>query len=213
MLSLLISLDHRLFFLINHTIQHSVLDDVLAGLSAMGGWTVGLLTLTLLATEGRRWLVRHLLVLMLFLVMTVAVNDYLKRVIDRPRPTIVFREEPRDADGPLLRVLEADPPHLFAFPSGHSMTAFFMLVYAGQRRRALRLWLLLIATGIAVGRVYVGVHFPLDCLAGSLIGASGALLASTVFHRLEGILWTSHPCLKTGPPPTTVDPSADVRSA
>lgn len=202
MLSLLISLDHLFFFLINRGMQHPVMDDVFHGLSSMGGWTVGLITLFLLATEGRRLLARHLLVLVLFLVMTAAVNEYLKRVIDRPRPTVVFQSEPRDADGPRLRVLEVDPPRRYAFPSGHSMTAFFMLVYAGQRRRALRPWLWLVAAGIAMGRVYVGVHFPLDCLAGSLIGASGAWLASTVFHRLEGILWI--PCRD----PLTATPTA-----
>ncbi len=210
MLSLLVSFDHWLFFLVNHTLQHRAIDDVFQGLSSMGGWTVGLLTLTLLATEGRRWLGRHVLVLMLFLVMTATVNDYLKRAIDRPRPTAVFRAEPRDDDGPLLRVLEVDAPRRHSFPSGHSMTGFFMMVYAGQRRHTFRPWLLLVATGIAVGRVYVGVHFPLDCLAGSMIGASGALIASTVLNRLEGILWTPHQT--TGSPSAAVMADATVNA-
>ncbi len=190
-LDLLIELDHKLFFLINHTLHHRALNSFFAGLSSLGGWTIGLFTLVLLATEGKRQLGRHCLVLFLFLGMTAAVGKYMKETIDRPRPTAVFAENPSNSEGPLLRVLEKNAPQSYAFPSGHSLTAFFMLVYAGQRRRSFRPWLLLLAGGIALARVYVGVHFPLDCLAGALIGSLGALLASATFHRLEERLWIS----------------------
>lgn len=190
MLNLFTNLDHRLFFLINHTLHHRALDSIFEGLSSLGGWTVGLLTVFLLATEGKRALGRHVMVLVVFLAMTATVNTHLKQSFARPRPTAVFEFEPANADGPLLRVLELNPPRRNAFPSGHSMTAFFMLVYAGRRFRPLQPWLLLLAGGIAISRVYVGVHFPSDCLAGSLTGAGGALLASAVFKRLEQRIWS-----------------------
>ncbi len=189
--ALLESMDHALFWLINRTMHHRSIDAVFEGLSSLGGWTVGLITLTLLAAEGRRSLGRHVLVILVFLTITAVVNRYLKETIDRPRPTVVFASEPADADGPWLRVLELNPPRRNAFPSGHSMTAFFLLVYAGRRKRHFQTGLLILATGIALSRVYVGVHFPADCLAGALVGTLGALLAAATFKRLEKRLWTA----------------------
>jgi len=61
-----------------------------------------------------------------------------------------------------------------SFPSGHSATAFslfFMLLLASDGRRpilAIVLCMLAVLTGYS--RIYLGLHFPEDVLAGSLIG-------------------------------------------
>jgi undecaprenyl-diphosphatase len=60
----------------------------------------------------------------------------------------------------------------FSFPSGHSSGAFLLatclaIVYGGPVT-AMYLW----ATGVAVSRVILGVHFPGDTLAGAVMGTS-----------------------------------------
>lgn len=68
------------------------------------------------------------------------------------------------------------PDHLpsqNSFPSGHSVTAFTALVLMGLQlqHRSLWLWLLpLLWMLVALSRVCVGAHFPLDVLAGGLLG-------------------------------------------
>lgn len=73
-------------------------------------------------------------------------------------------------------------PHHRTFPSGHSQTAFGVAVFiALMFKRHAAPWLLWAAV-VALSRVYLGVHFPLDIVAGSLIGALAAFL---VFRKQE----------------------------
>lgn len=70
-----------------------------------------------------------------------------------------------------------------SFPSGHATTAFAIggLFYLGIRSPALRVAILVLATGAALSRSVVGVHWPLDILAGAfggwLAAVAGLLLA------------------------------------
>ncbi len=66
----------------------------------------------------------------------------------------------------------------FSFPSGHSSAAFLLatalLVVYGGPVIAMFLW----ASGVALSRVLLGVHFPGDTVAGALMGSSIALLCA-----------------------------------
>ncbi|WP_322922388.1 undecaprenyl-diphosphatase [Paenibacillus campi] len=67
-----------------------------------------------------------------------------------------------------------------SFPSDHALGSFIIAMTIWQfRRRAGWLWLLL-AFAIAFSRVWTGVHYPGDVLAGALIG----ILVSVLVHRL-----------------------------
>lgn len=89
----------------------------------------------------------------------------LKHAFHRPRPTPFF--------GSL--------PHSYSFPSGHALFSFcFYGVLAGvltARMRSPRLraivWIVAAALVVAIGlsRIYLGVHYPSDALAGYLAAA------------------------------------------
>jgi undecaprenyl-diphosphatase len=75
-----------------------------------------------------------------------------------------------------------------SFPSGHSATSFacaMVLAAAAPRLRGLFYGL---AALIAFSRLYNGDHFPLDVLAGSVLG----LLVATALLRLGAIRRRSH---------------------
>ena len=88
----------------------------------------------------------------------------------RPRP---FVAHPR-------AVLEltrhaADP----GFPSDHATAAFAIAVSVLVFRRRLGFLYLVAAAVIAIARVFAGVHYPGDVLAGALVGTGAALLVRT----------------------------------
>ena len=62
----------------------------------------------------------------------------------------------------------------YSFPSSHAANHFAMAVMLfftlGKVLKRTKILLILWAASIAFGQVYVGVHFPLDVLMGSLLG-------------------------------------------
>lgn len=89
-----------------------------------------------------------------------------KRLSPRSRPYQVL---PQARTGP--RPLR-DP----SFPSGHTTAAFAMLTPWMIASPALIPLLLPIGAGVALSRVYFGLHYPSDTVAGMLLGSATALL-------------------------------------
>lgn len=92
----------------------------------------------------------------------LATNLTIKPLVERPRPWL---------DWPIVPLVAEDDPN--SFPSGHTCAAFA----AGMAwARALpwrwgRLAAVVLAVLMGLSRLYVGVHYPSDVLAGALIGA------------------------------------------
>ncbi len=84
----------------------------------------------------------------------------LKRVVGRRRPC---HQEPH-CWAKLL------PPDQFSFPSGHSITAFAVVVPLSHFYPAAEPGLLFIAFNVAISRIMVGMHFLSDVVAGVLLG-------------------------------------------
>ncbi|HEY1274795.1 MAG TPA: phosphatase PAP2 family protein [Thermoleophilaceae bacterium] len=102
------------------------------------------------------------------------VVDVLKNAFDRPRPSV--------AD-PALGSLTAVPSNP-SFPSGHSATAFAAATAVAILCPRLRVPALTIAAAVALSRLYLRVHFPLDVLAGSLIGIALGAACGLLVERL-----------------------------
>jgi undecaprenyl-diphosphatase len=108
-------------------------------------------------------------VLLALLVAQLVVDWAIKPLVARPRPFVAV---------PASRVVGTYRPPTFAFPSGHAALSFAaatVLAFAVPRRRAI--WFTLAAL-IAVSRVYIGVHYPLDVLCGATIGVGVGVLVS-----------------------------------
>ncbi|GJM80520.1 hypothetical protein HMSSN139_30160 [Paenibacillus sp. HMSSN-139] len=62
-----------------------------------------------------------------------------------------------------------------SFPSGHTTAIFSVTVPFMAAAPGLILVLLPVALLVAVSRIYLGLHYPSDTLAGAVIGSSVAL--------------------------------------
>ena len=150
-------------------------------LTALGGTTVlALISASVVAyllLRGRR---ASALFLTVAVFGGVAVTSLAKLGFSRPRPDLV----PHGVD-----VSTA------SFPSGHSMmAAVTYLTLAVMLTRVEESWRLrvfvialaaIVSVLVGVSRVYLGVHWPSDVLAGWSLGAAWALLVSLVAHWLE----------------------------
>ncbi|MFC1497230.1 phosphatase PAP2 family protein [Verrucomicrobiota bacterium] len=182
-MSFLVQLDHRLFFLINNGLGCEWLDDIFHDITWLGGWTIGIVALAFLAETGKKIFLRHLLVLFVALLCLSPVNTLLKKTINRSRPARAFQEQIEE--GTVNVRVVGERLRKKSLPSGHSALAFFFMTYVGFYKRAYRFWALLLASLIAFSRVYVGAHFPADCVAGALLGILGGWLAWKAFLYLS----------------------------
>ncbi|HKI05097.1 MAG TPA: phosphatase PAP2 family protein [Thermoanaerobaculia bacterium] len=86
----------------------------------------------------------------------------------------------------------AENPDAFSFPSGHTAVAFAVAAAFGGQ--PLGVLVLSLAAGIAVSRVYLGAHYPLDVAAGMLVGTlagTAAKLLVVQYPLLEFVGYAS----------------------
>jgi undecaprenyl-diphosphatase len=109
-----------------------------------------------------------------------ALSNLLKFAIERPRPDLVAR---------LVEV------NTTSFPSGHATLAAVTYLTLGallsrvEAQRRAKIYVLTVAVAltflIGVSRVYLGVHWPTDVLAGWCIGAAWAMLCWRIAIALQ----------------------------
>jgi undecaprenyl-diphosphatase len=121
----------------------------------------------------RRFPLAAVLAAISYLVATL-LADVLKAATDRPRPSVA---DP--AIHPLIAV-----PGSSSLPSGHAAGAFAAALAVGLVHPRLRWPLLLLAALIALSRVWLGVHYLTDVIAGA---ALGCVVAYAVF-RIAAII-------------------------
>ncbi len=109
--------------------------------------------------------------LVALLIGFLCTNVILKPLVCRTRPWLVV-------EGLVALVAERDP---HSFPSGHTCAAF--AAACAWRPYLSKRWAntaLVCAALMGFSRLYVGVHFPTDVLAGVLVGCLSAWLACHV---------------------------------
>ncbi len=102
--------------------------------------------------------------------------------------TLLPRQRPSNLDW----VMAQEPHKLSSFPSGHTTTAFACATTAYLIARRLypsHAWKFLfgyaIAGGVGLSRIYRGVHWPTDVLAGACAGILGAILLELVLQKID----------------------------
>ena len=113
------------------------------------------------------------------LVIITALNQLLKRILQRPRPTE-------------YRIIEETG---YSFPSGHSMVsmAFYgyliYLIYKYVKNKYIK-WisitlLSILICSIGISRIYLGVHYTSDVLGGFLVSISYLVIYISATNKFE----------------------------
>ena len=168
----LLALDGGALLWIQEHLRTPFLDGAVSFYSTLGNAGVLFLTAALVLICFRRTRRAGAVALLAIAVGFVCTNVILKNLIARPRPWL-------DVAGLTYLVTENDPN---SFPSGHTCAAFAFAV--GVRRAAPKRWMgraaLVLAVLMGLSRLYVGVHYPSDVLAGALVGALSAWIAAAI---------------------------------
>ncbi len=135
------------------------------------GTSIGALVLVGVAVGLRR--LRLALAAFLAWALGRAASAALKAAVDRPRPPELLVDV----------ALRQERPFDQAFPSAHTTGAVALALVAGWAFPRLRWPALVVAVLVALARMYVGVHLPLDLVGGAALGLLAGLAATTAVDR------------------------------
>lgn len=177
MLDFLISVDQALFLFINVSLANPVTDVIMPVITydtllrVLYGAAIAVLLWR--GNARLRWLV-------LFSALALAAADQLssavfKSIIARPRPCHVMHD---------IHLL-VDCGAGFSLPSSHAANLFSQAALFSYHVRPATWYLVLCAGLVAISRVFVGVHYPVDILAGALLGSIVGGVAALAFREFE----------------------------
>lgn len=182
MIERLLSFDQELFFWINRGMAHPFLDAYLPLTRNMFFWSPLYLFLIVFFTLnfGRKgWIVIGV-VLLTFACTDLVSSSLIKPWVGRLRPC--NDEEIRQWVRLLVNCGGGK-----SFTSSHATNHFGLAVLVGLALKPYfrwALWLFILWAGtISLAQVYVGVHYPLDVLAGGLLGSLIAWIMWQLFHK------------------------------
>lgn len=165
-------LNTELFYFINNDMQNPFFDIIMPPLTDMGGF-LSLLIITVLLIIILKYFKKdeylEIAKMCLYaLIIAGIIAGTLKIMVHEPRPFTVL-------DNVRQLVVPSEPN---SFPSGHtSSTLSIVTVLCGTLRQHKAAVVLLILFGFLIGfsRIYTGVHYPLDVVAGAVVGVSSGV--------------------------------------
>ena len=120
--------------------------------------------------------------LFIFLLLALSVSDFSGAFVKSE----IARERPFN-NSDLMVVKRSDAGH-YSFFSNHASNMFTFATYSAQFIPALKIPFFVIATTVAYSRVYNGVHYPSDVLAGAGLGILWGLLFSFIIKKILGFI-------------------------
>lgn len=172
----LLQLDGNLLLFIQEYLRTDAMTPFWKFITFLGdvGWFWIVLSVLLLIPKRTRRL--GVTCLVSLVIGTLITNVALKNIVARIRPYEVV---------PGLQLLIEKQPD-FSFPSGHSCASFAVAMVIWKLSP--KVWgvlALVLASLIAFSRLYVGVHYPSDVVAGILIGIFSSWLAVKIAKEYE----------------------------
>jgi undecaprenyl-diphosphatase len=162
--------DIRIFLLINQQLRCKAFDIILPKITHLGSALVTttslLMIIALTKDEIRLWSIEAILSLALSHLLVRIIKKYYRRI--RPYNKLEFVN------------LSSKPLKDFSFPSGHTTAAFSIAVVFSLHSIILALLLIPLALLVGISRIYLGLHYPTDCIIGAILGMASSMLIVSI---------------------------------
>jgi undecaprenyl-diphosphatase len=184
MFSYILHLDTALFLLIDNNFHFSLLNDNMRAVTNLGnGWVVYWLVLLYVYYYNRQKFKESFFLLFLTQIVPGIIDIIIKKAVNRPRPVVALHsliEEGKVHVNVLGRHLTEN-----SFPSGHTVTAFSLAVALSYMFPEHKKVFYILAYVVAFSRVYDGEHYPLDVIAGGIIGYLFAKITLVLYKKIK----------------------------
>ncbi|MDB5054299.1 MAG: rane-associated phospholipid phosphatase [Bacilli bacterium] len=162
--------ENQVFLWVNQRNPISFIDFILQRITHLGGASItiaSMLSLILFTHDAWRIMAIQAIIALAVSHIPVAI---LKKKYPRLRPYLVLPDT-KTCKKPLVD---------HSFPSGHTTAIFSIIIPFVISAPYMTFIVVPIAMTVAYSRVYLGLHYPSDCVVGALLGASAALLAAVI---------------------------------
>ena len=179
MLETLLNLDGGFLLFLQESVRNPMLDSFMKFITALGNggmiW-IGATILLLIPKKTRKIGMMSAVALLGSLIIN---NNIIKNIVQRPRPFVTFTD---------LQIIIPTPSE-YSFPSGHTSSSFAAAaVFYRHLPKKLGLPSVILAGLIGFSRLYVGVHYPTDVIAGVIMGILLSYLAEFLVNLLSNKL-------------------------
>jgi undecaprenyl-diphosphatase len=167
-------LDQNILYWIQENIRNEFLTPIIIFITRLGNSAFIWLVTSLVLIGVKKYRKSGITLLLSLIVASLLVDDILKKVFCRPRPFYAMTE---------LSTL-IPKPGSYSFPSGHTTTAFAaatVIMLCLPRNYGIFGYIL--AGLIGFSRLYLGVHYPSDVLAGILLGILIGVVTYQIMKR------------------------------
>jgi undecaprenyl-diphosphatase len=174
-------IDEWLFYAINHGWANPIFDKMMPFITQVDSWVLLYLLgfYILFFRAGRAGRVAAVALILTIIASDQINSSYLKEMIGRIRPCHVLD------DVRLLMPCGGGK----SMPSSHAANNFAAAVVLVSFFRREAFILFLVASLMAISRVYVGVHYPMDILAGAAFGTVVALIVTFIVRYVDNIIF------------------------
>lgn len=162
--------DESILRLFNNSIKNNFFDHLMPIITYLGStyFVIGYcLTLFIIpSNKGRSLALKSFIAL----TMSFLISQIIKKSVKRIRPFVALKNLN-------IKLIEIDK---YSFPSGHTTSAFTLGVMASLYFPHMLILFLSLSTLVGISRMYLGVHYPTDIIAGSILGTLCSLIVYMV---------------------------------
>ena len=175
----LYELDSNILLWIQNNIRIEFLNTPVKLITSLANYGLLWIILTVLFLFIPKYRLTGLMSAAAMIVNSLAVNALIKHIVARTRPYEVIET--------LTILIERQPDT--SFPSGHASVSFAAAVVLFRNcDKRIGITALILASLIALSRLYVGVHYPSDVICGVIAGILCGLAGEFIVKKLQPVL-------------------------